>query len=66
MNHPHQAVMDILFGRWRSQILYAGVKLGVLDALGAGPRGLKMSRQSSSSMGPSPTGCCVRSPAWGS
>lgn len=38
MNHPHQSVMDILFGRWRSQILHAGVKLGVFDALRAGPK----------------------------
>ena len=28
------AVVDIIFGRWRSQITYAGVKLGVFDALG--------------------------------
>ena len=26
-------VIDLIFGRWRSQILYAGVKLGVFDAL---------------------------------
>jgi hypothetical protein len=31
-------VMDLIFGRWRSQILYAGVKLGVFDALARGPR----------------------------
>ncbi len=28
------AVMDMIFGRWRSQITYTGVKLGVFDALG--------------------------------
>ncbi len=38
MKDPHQWVMDILSGRWRSQILYAGVKLGVFDALRAGPK----------------------------
>jgi len=27
-------VIDIIFGRWRSQVLYASVKLGVFDALG--------------------------------
>src|SRR5262245_4470077 len=27
-------VMETIFGRWRSQILYAGVKLGVFEALG--------------------------------
>src|SRR5712671_5721351 len=28
------AVQEMIFGRWRSQILYAGVKLGVFEALG--------------------------------
>lgn len=28
------AVLEIIFGRWRSQITYAGVKLGVFEALG--------------------------------
>jgi len=28
------AVMDMIFGRWRSQIVYTGVKLGVFDTLG--------------------------------
>lgn len=27
----HQKVLDIIFGRWRSQILYTGVVLGVFD-----------------------------------
>ena len=31
-------VLDMIFGRWRSQTLYAGVKLGIFDALGAGAR----------------------------
>ena len=30
-------VMDMIFGRWRSQILYTGVKLGVFDVLGKAP-----------------------------
>lgn len=38
MNNPRQLVMDILSGRWRSQILYAGVKLGIFDTLGAVPK----------------------------
>jgi DNA-binding IclR family transcriptional regulator len=33
-NDPSQIVGELIFGRWRSQILYAGVKLGVFDALG--------------------------------
>jgi hypothetical protein len=32
------AVLDLIFGRWRSQTLYAGVKLGIFDALADGPR----------------------------
>src|SRR5437660_9602777 len=32
-----EKVLDLIFGRWRSQILYAGVKLGVFDALVSGP-----------------------------
>jgi hypothetical protein len=31
-------VIDLIFGRWRSQILYAGVRLGVFDALANGPQ----------------------------
>jgi hypothetical protein len=27
----YEKVTDIIFGRWKSQILYAGVKLGVFD-----------------------------------
>jgi DNA-binding MarR family transcriptional regulator len=27
----HQKVLDIIFGRWRSQILYTGVVLGIFD-----------------------------------
>ena len=33
-----EKVLDLIFGRWRSQILYAGVKLGIFDALGAGSK----------------------------
>ena len=31
-------VIELIFGRWRSQILYAGIKLGVFDALASGPK----------------------------
>ena len=31
-------VVDLIFGRWRSQILYTGVKLGVFDALASDPK----------------------------
>jgi hypothetical protein len=33
-----EKVLDLIFGRWRSQILYAGVKLGIFDALRSGPK----------------------------
>jgi ubiquinone/menaquinone biosynthesis C-methylase UbiE len=29
----HQDILDIIFGRWKSQILYAGVVLGVFDSI---------------------------------
>jgi hypothetical protein len=32
----HDKVLDLIFGRWRSQILYAGVRLGVFEALREG------------------------------
>lgn len=31
-------VVGMIFGRWRSQILYAGTKLGIFDALAGGPK----------------------------
>ena len=31
-------VIELIFGRWRSQILYAGIKLGVFDALASGAK----------------------------
>ncbi len=30
--------MDLIYGRWRSQILYAGVKVGVFEAIGCQPK----------------------------
>lgn len=33
-----EQAIGLIFGRWRSQILYAGVKLGVFDALASGPK----------------------------
>jgi hypothetical protein len=38
MNDAGAKVVDLIFGRWRSQILYTGVKLGVFDALASGPK----------------------------
>jgi hypothetical protein len=38
MNDAGAQVIDLMFGRWRSQILYTGVKLGVFEALARGPR----------------------------
>jgi predicted transcriptional regulator len=31
-------ILDIIFGRWRSQILYTGVRLGVFDTLSEGEK----------------------------
>ena len=33
----YEKVVDIIFGRWKSQILYAGVKLGVFDIVSSEP-----------------------------
>lgn len=30
--------LDIIFGRWRSQILYVGVKLGVFESVNTVPK----------------------------
>src|SRR6266705_5670775 len=38
MDDTGAKVIDLIFGRWRSQILYTGVKLGVFDALASGPK----------------------------
>jgi hypothetical protein len=38
MDDAGAKVVDLIFGRWRSQILGAGVKLGVFDTLANGPQ----------------------------
>ena len=38
MPTDESAVMDLIFGRWRSQTFYAGVKLGIFDSLGPEPK----------------------------
>jgi O-methyltransferase domain/Dimerisation domain len=37
MDDAEAKVLDLIFGSWLSQILYAGVQLGVFEALGRGP-----------------------------
>ena len=37
MDDAEAKVLDLIFGSWRSQSLYAGVQLGVFEALGHGP-----------------------------
>ena len=34
----HEKTLDIIFGRWRSQILYAGVKIGVFECVNSFPK----------------------------
>lgn len=34
----YENVIDIIFGRWKSQILYAGVKLGIFDFVSHDPK----------------------------
>ena len=38
MTESHSKVFDLIFGRWRSQILYAGVKLGIFEMLREQPK----------------------------
>ncbi len=38
MSDPADEVMDLIFGRWRSQTLYHGVELGIFEELTHGPR----------------------------
>jgi hypothetical protein len=34
----YEKTLEIVFGRWKSQILYAGVKLGVFDCVTSDPK----------------------------
>jgi hypothetical protein len=34
----HERVVDTILGRWKSQILYSGVKLGIFEAVGKTPK----------------------------
>lgn len=34
----YEKVIDVIFGRWKSQILHAGVKLGIFDSVGTQPK----------------------------
>ena len=36
MDTSHSEALALINGRWRSQILHAGVKLGVIEALAGG------------------------------
>lgn len=38
MSADKDRVIDLIFGRWRSQTLYAGVELGVFEAVGDRPK----------------------------
>ncbi len=38
MPEVEATVMELIFGRWRSHTLYAGVKLGIFDAVGQLPK----------------------------
>ena len=33
----YEKLTDVIFGRWKSQILYAGVKLGIFDIASSEP-----------------------------
>ena len=37
MSNPQEAVLDLFYGRWRSQTMYVGVKLGIFEVVGRAP-----------------------------
>ena len=41
----HDKVVDVIFGRWKSQILYAGVKLGVFDVVNSTPSAAEIAKE---------------------
>ena len=38
MSDSAEQVMELIFGRWRSQTLYHGVELGIFEVLSSGPQ----------------------------
>jgi hypothetical protein len=40
VSNPLDLVMDLMYGRWRTQTLYAGVKLGIFDVIKREPKNL--------------------------
>jgi len=34
----YEKTLDMIFGRWRSQVLHVGVKLGVFDCVTSNPK----------------------------
>jgi predicted transcriptional regulator len=36
----YERTLEIVFGRWKSQILYAGVKLGIFDCVTSDPKNM--------------------------
>ncbi len=40
MSDPQNIVLDLLYGRWRSQTLYAGVKLGIFEVVASEPKSI--------------------------
>ena len=62
MENAAKQVLDTLFGRWRSRILYAGTRLGVFDAVTTdAPMSSAALARSSTSTSRCCTGCCARS-----
>lgn len=39
MADARETVLELFYGRWRSQTLHAGVKLGIFEAVGPEPKG---------------------------
>lgn len=46
MADARETVLELFYGRWRSQTLYAGVKLGIFEVVGPEPKGaLQIARE---------------------
>lgn len=43
--NPQARVADLIFGKWKSRILYAGVRLGIIEALQPGGKPVSVDRE---------------------
>lgn len=39
MANAQETLLELFYGRWRSQTLYAGIRLGIFEVVGLEPKG---------------------------